>query len=43
MSNKRRIFGGLDGDERDAWNKGCITGMALGVPDVVAYGADPQK
>ncbi|WP_329380446.1 hypothetical protein [Streptomyces sp. NBC_01716] len=18
---------GLDGDERDAWNKGCITGM----------------
>ncbi|AVH56570.1 hypothetical protein C4B68_13190 [Streptomyces dengpaensis] len=34
---------GLDGDERDAWNKGCITGMALGAPDVVMYGADPQK
>ncbi len=34
---------GLAGDERDAWNKGCITGMALGVPDVVTYGADPQK
>ncbi len=33
---------GLDGDERDAWNKGCNTGMALGVPDVVTYGADPR-
>lgn len=34
---------GLDGDEREAWNKGCITGMVLGVPDVVTYGADPRK
>jgi hypothetical protein len=34
---------GLDGDEREAWNKGCITGMILGVPDVVTYRADPRK
>ncbi|WP_229818465.1 hypothetical protein, partial [Streptomyces chromofuscus] len=42
-SRKIEANSGLDGDERDAWNKGCITGMALGVPDVATYGADPQK
>lgn len=34
---------GLEGDEREAWSKGCTTGMALSVPDVVTYGADPGK
>ncbi|MGW7285097.1 hypothetical protein ACWGH4_06310 [Streptomyces sp. NPDC054847] len=40
---RRRAAGGLDSDECGVWDKGCITGMALGVPDVVTYGADPKK
>ncbi|MFE2539021.1 hypothetical protein [Actinacidiphila glaucinigra] len=34
---------GLEREEREAWDKGCRTGMALGVPDAVTYGTDPGQ